>query len=351
MHKKELETLITDITPVNSYERTFDAHCNAKRPRLSTGYLSLDIALNGGLGNELYIMGAETSTGKSALMMAIAENLATSGAADVLYFALEMGTDEFVARGISRASFEASLKNPNAIKLTAADILNWTYDPIINDFTHIPLSSYAQYKEEYFKGKDHLYIIESKIDSWAVKDIANVAALWKKQHPDREVVVFLDYLQLISTDTTQKFQDRKSKVDEAVFTLKCLASQIGMPVFTASSIGRTAYNGMVSVSSFKESGDIEYTGGILLGWNWIGVTNESADDKREEEKARCRERGWREMRLEVLKSRNAARGNTVTLYYYPAYNYFVTEQDFRPILDADGNPFDRSATPTRTIFC
>lgn len=351
MTKNQIENIVAAHKSVAEYEGNFDAHCTEDRPRLGTGYLPLDMALNGGLSNELYILGAETSTGKSAFMMSIAENIVAAGTADVLYFALEMGTDEFIARGISRCSFEAWQKDHNATKFVASEILNWTYDNISEEFTRIAPERYAPYKAAYFKGKEHLHIFESGIDSWTVRDIANVATTWKTTHPDRQVVVFIDYLQLISSDPAKHIQDRKSKTDDAVFKLKCLASQIGMPVFTASSINRSSYKGLVTANAFKESGDIEYTGGILIGWNWLGVTNSSDDVAREEEKKKCMARGYREMVLEVLKSRNSAIGNKVTFYYYPGYNYFATEGTFRPALDNKEIPFENAEPQGRTIFC
>ena len=104
-YKQQIDELMKIVKPMSEYAPTFVAHCKECGPRISTGLLAFDKALNGGLANELYIMGAETSTGKSAFLMSIAQKVAEAGT-DVLYFALEMGRDEFVARGISAISFE-----------------------------------------------------------------------------------------------------------------------------------------------------------------------------------------------------------------------------------------------------
>lgn len=143
----------------------------------------------------------------------------------------------------------------------------------------------------------------------------------------KPVVVFIDYLQLLKADPKDPSQtDRKTKIDRSAVILKTLASQIGMPVVTISSISRNNYNEKINTSSFKESGDLEYTGGVLLGWDWCGVTDVNRNNIEEitSEKVSCKQRGYRRMRLSLLKYRNAEKDNEVLLRYYPAYNYFAS---------------------------
>lgn len=318
--------LLSRIQPISNYRDEFWLHRSESEKRVSTGMLSLDRKLNGGLADELYIAAAETSTGKSALMMSIAEAIAKDGT-DVLYFALEMSPDEFIARAISTISYKHYLQDSRTRKFTAADILYWSYDEKEQIFTKTAPSLYAQYAEEYFSAfGTHLHIITGGISGLTAKEIANMAALWKA-HTQKKPVVFIDYLQLIRPDPDDHSQaDRKTKTDITVTILKTLASQIGMPVLTISSISREKYNGKIGTASFKESGDTEYTGGVLIGWNWIGVTDTKNTEAIEEEKEACRQRGYRRMSFEILKYRNAERDTAVNLKYYPAYNYFEEER-------------------------
>lgn len=341
-YRQHIEDMLAAVQPMNGYKDDFAMHCKECGPRISTGLLSLDKALNGGLATELYILGAETSTGKSAFLMSIAQRVAESGT-DVLYFALEMGRDEFIARGISAISFEHHRKADNERKVTAANVLYWTYDEALQDFTKMAYSVYAAYADEYFsRYGSHLHIIEGGLSGLTAKDIANVAAMFRKKS-GRPVAVFVDYLQIIKADPDDRTQsDRKTKTDVTVTTLKTLASQIGMPVVTISSVSRSSYSGKISTASFKESGDTEYTGGVLIGWNWDGVTNQNDDAKREEEKAACRARGYRRMALEVLKYRNAERDNALHLKYYPAYSCFEEDDGFDPAAET---PFAAPAKP------
>ena len=342
LNANELKALVTNLKPVKSREAQFKVDCKEKSDRISTGWLSIDKVLNGGLTNELYIMGAETSTGKSAFMMSLAQNIAKQKV-NVLYFSLEMGTKEFIARAISNLSYEAHTEDKNKRAFTASDVLYWTYDEGEKVFTKMAYSSYSEYADKYFATYgDNLYIIEAGLDGFCAKDIANIAALFKKAHTAEQVVVFVDYLQILKADQDDRSQtDRKTKTDVAVTTLKALASQIGMPVLTVSSISRSNYNGKITTASFKESGDTEYTGGILIGWNWHGVTDTTDKDMVDAEKKACAERGYRKMVFEVLKFRNSQRDHDVQLYYYPAYNYFVDKPEFQPDDDND-NPFKNS---------
>ena len=341
--QQHIKDLLAAVQPMASYKEIFISHCEECGPRISTGILAFDKALNGGLANELYIMGAETSTGKSAFLMSVAQKVAEAGT-DVLYFALEMGRDEFVARGISAISFEHHRKEEQNRQFTAGNVLYWTYDEQTQDFSKMAYSMYEKYADEYFdRYGSHLHIIESGLSGLTVKDIANVAAAFKKQS-GKPVAVFVDYLQIVKADPEDRAQsDRKTKTDVTVTTLKTLASQIGMPVVTISSISRGVYSSKVGTAAFKESGDTEYTGGVLIGWNWHHVTDAGKDDDPEMEKQKCKERGWRKMILDVLKYRNSERDQRVCIRYYPAYNYFeAAEADWDDYEDAVNNTSNSS---------
>ena len=338
------------LIPVGGFKDKFIQNRNRVRGTMSTGLKALDIALQGGLMNDLYIMGAETSTGKSALMMFMAMSLVLQGAY-VLYFALEMSADEIIARGISSISYTKWKAVKSSKRYTVSDILYSKYDEETDTFYKIPYTAYEEHAEEYFRQyNNRLIIVENKISGVNAAEISQTVEAFHNSHKDSPVVVFIDYLQNIVADPNRRAQaDRKTKVDESISSLKALASNLKIPVFAASSLGRSSYGaGKSSNLGFKESGDIEYTGGINIGWNWHGVTDISASSsskKKEaearirEEEERCKQRGYRKMEFCLTKFRNAERDNVVRLLFYPGYSYFVDEYGFNPDNNGD-NPFD-----------
>ena len=327
-NQQGVKQLANDLQPISSLRDEFARKCQNPGQRLSTGFLPIDVALSGGLQNELYILAAESSTGKSALMMAIAQNLAQNGI-NVLYFSLEMSPAEFIARGTSLISFEHYLKDKNSKKFTFKDILTYEYDHITNQFTRLPYSSYESYVQEYFdRYESNLYIISGGLEGFSAKDVANIAAVFKNssQNP---VVVFVDYMQLLHADRDDRSQvDRKTRADENVRVLKSLSSQYEMPVFAASSISRKSYDKKITLDSLKESGDIEYTGGVIIAWNWLDVleNNMASYETRADARKECNKRGYRTMAFDVIKNRNAIRDIENTIYYVPAYNYFSANE-------------------------
>lgn len=302
------------------------------RRRISTGYLPLDVALGGGLASELHVMGAETGTGKSAFMLSVAENIAAGGT-HALYFSLEMSRAELISRGISSISF----RGDNMEAVPFSDMLFWNYDAESGQFTKRQPEDYEAAAEAYFSScGEHLHIIEGGMGGVSASDIAETAIRFREETGE-PVAVFVDYLQILSPDAWKHSHDRKAKVDQSVVTLKTLASQYGIPVVALSSISRGMYHARVSTASFKESGDTEYTGGILLGWNWNGVTDCQDAGARSREMSACKERGWREVSIDILKHRNADAGGRVSFRYCPAYNTFLpagesmAEQPGRPM--------------------
>jgi replicative DNA helicase len=68
---------------------------------LPTGFARLDEALDGGLGEGLYVIGAISSLGKTTLVVQVVDQIAVAGS-DVLVFSLEMPMAEIMAKSISR---------------------------------------------------------------------------------------------------------------------------------------------------------------------------------------------------------------------------------------------------------
>ena len=281
----------------------------ASRPALKTGFEKLDEALDGGLYDGLYVIGAVSSLGKTAFCMQIADQLAKQGR-DVLIFSLEMMTYELMARSISRESFQLDTSVRRRIAKTARGVLDgkrWA-NYTTQEKAHLELAqtSYASYANHlYFREGDH----ETGLDYIQKEVSRHIAETGVKP------VVLIDYLQIIAPVDVH-FTD-KQNLDRIVCALKKLSRQYELTIFAISSFNRENYNLEVSMNAFKESGGIDYSADVLLGLQARGAGRQGFNIDEEKRK------DPRELELKILKNRSAALGQPIPLRYYPAFSCFV----------------------------
>ena len=133
-------------------------------------------------------------------------------------------------------------------------------------------------------------------------------------------LVIVDYLQILAPNVTAA--SAKQTIDTAVVELKQIATQHKIPVLAISSFNRDNYSSPVSMTSFKESGAIEYSSDLLFGLQFKGMDelSQTKDPMRAVEE--WRKADTRELQLKILKNRNGASGDSVYFSYYPKYNLF-----------------------------
>lgn len=281
----------------------------ASRPALQTGFPKLDEALDGGLYDGLYVIGAVSSLGKTAFCMQMADQLAKQGR-DVLIFSLEMMTWELMARSISRESFQLDTSARRRMAKTARGVLDgkrWA-NYTAQEKAHLELAqtSYASYANHlYFREGDH----ETGLDYIQREVARHIAETGEKP------VVLIDYLQIIAPVDVH-FTD-KQNLDRIVCALKKLSRQYELTIFAISSFNRENYNLEVSMNAFKESGGIDYSADVLLGLQARGAGRQGFNIDEEKRK------DPRELELKILKNRSAALGQPIPLRYYPAFSCFV----------------------------
>jgi len=280
----------------------------AARPALETGFPSLDKALDGGLYDGLYVLGAVSSLGKTAFCMQIADHLAKNGR-DVLVFSLEMTAFELMARSISRETFLSDGTSGKSLAKTVRGVLNGKryVNYTAREHTHLSAAqaAYAAYAGHiWFREGDHetgLPFIRAEIE----RHIAETG---------RTPVVLLDYLQIVAPADVH-FTD-KQNLDRNVCGLKKLSRALGLTVLAISSFNRENYNVEATMSAFKESGGIDYSADVLLGLQARGAGSRSFNIDEEKRK------DPRELELKILKNRTAALGPPIPFRYYPAFSFF-----------------------------
>ena len=281
----------------------------AARPPLKTGFPKIDEALDGGLYDGLYVIGAVSSLGKTAFCMQMADQLAQQGR-DVLVFSLEMMAWELMARSISRESFLLDTSARRRMAKTARGVLDgrrWS-QYTTQEKAHLDAAkdAYAAYAGHiYFREGDH----ETGLDYIQSEVARHIAETGEKP------VVLIDYLQIIAPVDVH-FTD-KQNLDRIVCALKKMSRQYELTVFAISSFNRENYNLEVSMNAFKESGGIDYSADVLLGLQARGAGRPGFQIDEEKRK------DPRELELKILKNRSAALGQPISLRYYPAFSCFM----------------------------
>lgn len=298
---------------------------NRQEVFVPTGFDDFDSILDGGLYAGLYVVGAITSLGKTTFCLQIADYVAASGH-DVLIFSLEMSRDELVAKSISRLTFVHDIQryHTTAHAKTVRGILTGTryagYGQTETDIIREAISDYERYA-------GNIYITEG-IGNVGVDEIRSKV----QRHFDitgKVPIVVVDYLQIISPVDIRATD--KQNTDKAVLELKRLSRDYGVPVLGISSFNRDNYTAPVNLSSFKESGAIEYSSDVLIGLQYDGM------DYLDGEADKAREKRIRELvkqsvidgssgrsqriQIKVLKNRNGSKGSFF-LDFYPMFNFF-----------------------------
>ena len=275
---------------------------------VSTGFSKLDKELGGGFFPGLYIIGAISSLGKSAFVLQLADNIAKSGR-DVLFFGLEMGKIELIARSLSRETFIwcGNDKSPEGIAKTLSEILNsecYDVSPESREAVDNAYSNYSKYNE-------HIFFLGQNDEAVTLADIRKSVEehlLVMRSSP----VLIVDYLQVIkSGEDTGKLSD-KQLVDMSVTELKNISLKFNIPVIAVSSLNRASYSKEISFDAFKESGSIEYGCDVLIGLQFNEKSNIN-DAKRKEP---------RTIEGVILKQRNGPIGGRVIFSFYAKYNFF-----------------------------
>ena len=289
---------------------------------IATGFENLDKILDGGLYPGLYVIGANSSLGKTTFILQIADNIAQSGQG-VLIFSLEMATNELIAKTLSRLSLIKSLDSYKSAVYarTTRNVLLGNYR---NEHDREIISKSIQ---EYSDWGQNIHITEG-IGNVGLKHITEKVKEWIN-FKGRPPVVVIDYLQILAP-YSEKMTD-KQNVDRNITELKRLSRDFNIPVLGISSFNRENYTAPVSMSSFKESGAIEYSSDVLIGMQYNGYDYQEGEtdgarikrlrgiNKAMEQAAR--ECSSQDIQVKILKNRNGVRGNLL-FDFYPSFNFF-----------------------------
>ena len=303
---------------------------------IPTGFTELDKLLDGGLYSGLYIVGAISSLGKTTFVLQIADNIAKQGY-PVLIFSLEMAKKELIAKSISRISFVSSNKNKDLAKTTRGILTGSKYQYYKQEEKDLINKSINEIYKEYAK---NIFISEG-IGDIGIEKIKEKVDNYKKI-TGKAPVVIIDYLQILAPVDTKRSMTDKQIIDKNVMELKRLSRDYKTAVIGISSFNRENYLAPVNLTSFKESGAIEYSSDVLIALQYSGMDYQDGDTE-QKRYTRIRELIKKQqqfgkdgmaqsIQVKILKNRNGVIANT-DLLFYPKYNCFEERKEISGIIN------------------
>lgn len=254
---------------------------------IPTGFTDLDKITAGFQRNDLIIVAARPSVGKTAFALNVAQNVATKTSENVAIFSLEMGADQLVMRILcAEGNIDAQVMRTGSLEAEDWRKLTMAMGSLSNAGIFIDDSSGIR-----------------------VNEIRSKCRRLQQEHGLGMVII--DYLQLIS-GSGKSGENRQQEVSEISRSLKGLARELEIPVIALSQLSRGVeqrQDKRPMMSDLRESGSIEQDADIVSF-----LYREDYYDKETEN----------ENMIEIIiaKQRNGPTG-TVTLAFAKEYNKFV----------------------------
>lgn len=246
-----------------------------------------------------YVVGANPSVGKTTWCYQLAEQLAEKGT-PVLFVSCEMPTELLLLKSFARKS---QIDNRQIDTGFTNDILQKISAELDNK--NVPLFIYCPKTRQ-------------------AKKIWDMVQKFHEKFVDQHPVVIVDYLQYIQV--AWKYNTDKQRIDEIIRQMKYLQVQMNLTWITISQFNRASYGSSVSLESFKETGDIEYTADVIWGlqysvYNGRGTGNPSKTVSPLERDAAIKA-DPRKITLRCIKNRFGPL-YSVDFDYYPQFDLFM----------------------------
>src|SRR5690625_3853867 len=257
---------------------------------IPTGYRDLDRMTSGFQKNDLIIIAARPSMGKTAFALNIAQNVATTTDENVAIFSLEMGAEQLVQRMLS-AEGNIDSQRLRTGKLTEED---WTK-------LTMAMGSLS-----------HAGIFIDDSPGIRVADIRSKCRRLKQEHGIGMIII--DYLQLIQGSGSNR-ENRQQEVSEISRSLKALARELEVPLIALSQLSRSVeqrQDKRPMMSDLRESGSIEQDADIV---GFLYREDYYETDKSEESDNQ-------NIEIIISKQRNGPTG-TVELAFIRKINKFI----------------------------
>ncbi|MDQ1000035.1 replicative DNA helicase [Neobacillus sp. NPDC093182] len=273
---------------VRTYDNIEQMHQRAGEiTGLETGFIELDRMTAGFQRNDLIIVGARPSVGKTAFALNIAQNVAHKTGENIAIFSLEMGAEQLVMRLLCAEG------NIDAQRLRTGSLTDDDWGKLTMAMGSLSSSG----------------IFIDDTPGVRISDIRSKCRRLKQEHGLG--MILIDYLQLI-LGSGRAGENRQQEVSEISRSLKQLARELQVPVIALSQLSRGVeqrQDKRPMMSDIRESGSIEQDADIVAF-----LYRDDYYDKESENK--------NIIEIIIAKQRNGPTG-TVSLAFVKEYNKFV----------------------------
>ncbi len=282
-----MEELLAD-----AFDRIEELHKNKGALRgLKTGFRDLDKKTAGLQQGDLIIIGARPAMGKTTFAQNIAYNIASINKRGVLFFSMEMASNEIIERMISDVS------GVDNWKIRTGNLSDDEFQKVgdaLGEMDEIPI-----------------YIDDTS--SMTIVELRNKAR--RAMHEHDIGVIIIDYLQLLQGSDRYKGQ-RTQEVTEISRGLKILARELKVPVVALAQLSRSVTgreDPRPVLSDIRESGSIEQDADLVMFLHRPDYYRQN-DDNYEETHI---------TELIIAKHRHGAVGK-IELYFHPELLRFMS---------------------------
>lgn len=282
---------------INDIHKTITGGTQQKA--VNTGFRGLDSMLGGLRPGTLNIVAARPGMGKTALVINIATNIASMTGRNVNIFSLEMSKSEVGNRILASRSDvtvkqlqRANLKPEDEEKLTKA----------FKQLAELPI-----------------YID----DNSSVTPLSMVNQCKNLKAHNRLGVIIVDYLQLMTTNSTNKNESRQNEISNISRSLKILAKDFQVPVIALSQLSRGSErreDHTPMLSDLRDSGAIEQDADAVIFIDRPDYYKKETDPK-----------AIQDAKLIVAKNRHGETGVSTVKWYGKKTLFFETDKAYDPV--------------------
>ena len=210
---------------------------------IPSGFAKIDKLTSGWQPSDLVIIAARPGMGKTAFALSMARNISVEHNIPVAFFSLEMSSIQLITRLISS---ETGLSSE---KLRTGNLAKHEWEQL----------------NVKVKGLEKAPLFIDDTPSLSIFDLRAKARRLSSQHGIKLIMV--DYLQLMTSGSSQKAGNREQEISTISRNLKALSKELNVPVIALSQLSRAVETRGGSkrplLSDLRESGAIEQDADIV----------------------------------------------------------------------------------------